>query len=150
MMTRKIPMPSNTDNVADSAFNLFARNDGFWWPYRSLARALFGTQNNALGYLTANKRLLDEMRNIIRREQDLALEISEMTVRAMAHEKSIIHDLAHEPILGVFERATSGVRELGYTWIDAQVRALDAMRSMGSATGASTAAHGHGAPAATE
>jgi hypothetical protein len=108
--------------------NLFAKNDGFWWPHRSLARALLCTQGNASAYVEANRKLLDEMRSIVRKEQDLALEISQKALEAIsATESSAVPDAPE--VNAVFERAINGLRSLGEDWMNAQLRSLDAMRS---------------------
>ena len=32
-------------------FSIFTKNNGFWWPYHSIAKALLGTQRNAFALL---------------------------------------------------------------------------------------------------
>jgi len=116
----------------NSLFNLFAKNDGFWWPYRSFAKALFGTQKNASAYLEANRKLMDEMRDIVRKEQDLALAISQKMLGGAADANGPLNGgmmSGASEVNAMFERATTGLREIGQAWVDAQVRSLDAMRS---------------------
>ena len=120
----------HSGDVGNPTLNLFAKNDGFWWPYRSLAKALLGTQKNAAAYLEANRKLMDGMRDIVRQEQDLALEISQKTLASVAEtDRSNGGTMpGASEVNAMFERAASGLRELGETWMNAQMRALDAMR----------------------
>jgi hypothetical protein len=115
--------------VTNPPFNLLAKSDDFWWPQRSLARALLRTQKNTSAYVEAHRNLMDEMRNIIRKEQDLALEISREALEgALRNGRS-----PDAPkINAVFERAITGLRELGQAWIDAQLRSLESMQSHAS------------------
>ena len=108
-------------------FNLFAKNDGFWWPYRTFAKALMETQKDASAYLEANRQMMDEIRDIVRKEQDLSLEISgQMLEGAMKNGRAGKPDPSE--VNAMFDRAIASMRELGEAWMDAQVRSLDAMR----------------------
>lgn len=112
---------------ANPLFNLFAKNDGFWWPYRSFAKALMETQKDASAYLEANRTLMDEIRDIVRKEQDLSLEISSQMLEGVTKNgKGGIPDPSE--VNAMFDRAIASLRELGEAWMDAQVRSLDAMR----------------------
>jgi hypothetical protein len=124
-MQAKVDIPSYCD---EPLLNLFAKNDGFWWPHRSLAKALLCTQENASAYVEANRKLLDEMRAIVRKEQDLALEISQKALEAVAENGSSKIPDGPE-VNAVFERAINGLRALGEDWMNAQLRSLDVMRS---------------------
>jgi hypothetical protein len=136
----------NGPDANNSLFNLFAKHEGFWWPYRSFAKALLGTQKNASAYLEANRKLMDEMRDIVRKEQDVALEISEKTLERAAETSRPPNGgtmSGDSEVYAMFERATTGLREIGQAWVDAQVRSLDAMRSHASGTHQSTATRRH-------
>lgn len=120
-------------DVRNSLFDLFSKNDGFWWPYRSFAKALLSTQKNASAYLEANRKLIDEMRNIVRKERDLALEISEKALGGVAEKDWPNGAMPGASEVNVmFERGASGLRELGEAWMNAQMDSLDAMRSHAS------------------
>jgi hypothetical protein len=112
-------------------FNLFAKNDGFWWPYRSFAKALLATQKDASAYLESNRDLIDEMRDIVRREQDLSLEISQKALEKVVKKGSAGGNGMADPqeVNAIFDRAMMGLQELGEAWMNAQMRSLDAMRS---------------------
>jgi hypothetical protein len=129
-------------------FNLFAKNDGFWWPYRSFAKALLRTQKNTSAYLEANRKLIDEMREIIRKEQDFALEISRKTISEidLSPKGGIATDRSE--VNAIFEQATLGLRELGEAWMNAQIRSLDAMRSYASRSHKSAGTGHHDSSAA--
>jgi hypothetical protein len=89
-------------------------NEVCWWPFQAVSKALLQTQRNTAAYLEANRRLVDEMRDIMRKERELLLELSE-TGRSEANK--------------AFNRAVRGIRELGEAWIDAQVRSLERMHA---------------------
>jgi len=137
----KIESGQKRSEGAGSMFNLFAKNDGFWWPYRSLASALLLIQKNAATYFDVNRKLVDDMRDIIRREQDLALEISQSTLASVARadQPDGITMPGASQMSAVFERAASGLREMGEAWMGAQMRSLDAMKSHACGTKESTA-----------
>ena len=110
---------------------LLSKGDEFWSPYRSLAKAMLATQKDAFAYLDANRRLFDEMREILRKEQDLALEISQKSLDRVAkngwnHGGTV---LEASDVSAIFEVATSGWQELSEAWMHAHMRSLDAMRS---------------------
>jgi hypothetical protein len=124
------PAQNTQTEGADGLFDFFARSEGMWWPFRSVSKALLQTQSNALAYLEANRRLLDEMRNIVRKEQNLVIELSETALKSVSKPGSPSGITAGEPadVNEMFGRAMVGIRELGEAWIDAQVRSLDMMR----------------------
>ena len=130
--TSKANTPSVDAGGEDSLFHFFSRNESFWWPFRAVAKALLQTQQNSAAYIEANRRLIDEMRSIIRKEQNLVFELSESALLTackvgMLADPSAQIDKAE--VNEVFDRAMTGIRELGEAWIDAQVRSLDAMRA---------------------
>ena len=106
--------------------------DAFWWPFRTFSKALLQTQRNSTAYLEANRRLIDEMRTIIRKQQDLAIDISDSVLHAVTKANKTAggsNVLNPAEVNQVFDLAVSRMRELGEAWIDVQVRSLDAMRS---------------------
>ena len=133
---QKMNVPREEADGTDGPFYYLAKNEGFWWPYRSLSKALLQTQRNSLAYLEANRRLIDAMRSIIRREQDLVYEVSETALIAACKIGSRMDDRApaeRSEANEAFDRAMTGIRELGEAWIDAQVRSLDTMRAFNEA-----------------
>ena len=108
----------------------YPSNDAFWWPFRTFSKALLQTQSNSHAYLEANRRLFDEMRSIIRKQQDLAIDISDSVLNAMTkNNPKGGNALNPSEVNQVFDLAVTRMRELGEAWIDVQVRSLDAMRS---------------------
>jgi hypothetical protein len=116
----------NGAEANDPLFNLFAKNDGFWWPYRSLAKALMETQKDASAYLEANRKMINEIRDIVRKEQDLSLQISSQLLEGVMENGRARPDPSE--VNAMFDRAIASLRELGEAWMEAQVRSLDAMR----------------------
>jgi len=110
---------------AEASFDFFPGGEAMWWPFRSVSKALLQTQSNALAYLEANRRLIDEMRNILRKEQELVIELSETALKKPASSGAVT---VPGNVNEMFGRAVMGIRELGEAWIDAQVRSLDTMR----------------------
>jgi hypothetical protein len=132
MQIQKADTLGSEANGVDSMFNIFARNEDFWWPFRAVSKALLQTQQNSKAYLEANRHLIDEMQNIMRKEQNLVFELSETalnTVCKIGMRTDRNAPLERGEMSEVFDRAMSGVRELGKAWIDAQVRSLDVMRA---------------------
>jgi hypothetical protein len=58
---------------------LVAMNDAFWCPYRLAVKTFLEGQKDALSHLTTIRNLLDEMRDTMRREQDIALGVCQKT-----------------------------------------------------------------------
>lgn len=130
----KTPAQNTEPDGPDSMFNFFSRSEGMWWPFRSVSKALLQTQTNALAYLEANRRLLDEMRKIVRKEQDLVIELSETALKTVSKPGTMSGiTVVDGDVNEMFGRAMSGIREIGEAWIDAQVRSLDMMRRIESA-----------------
>ena len=134
-MAKHKPDPLNQDresNEANGTFDLFTKNEVMWSPYWSVAKALLRTQRNTFAYLEANRQLVDAMQNFVRQEQNLALEISDMALKTMSAPGLRPNGNSISPSAntnGAFDRALTGIRELGQFWIDAQVRSLNVMRS---------------------
>jgi hypothetical protein len=111
----------------NSLLHLFSKNASFWSPYRSFAEALMETQLDASAYLEANRKLMDEIRDIVRREQDLSLEISSRMLKRTTESGGLaLHDASQ--VNAMFDRAIEGVRELSEAWKNAQMRSLEVMR----------------------
>ena len=112
------------------AANLFARNDLLMWPYKSLSKALIRTQQDFSTFIEVNRKLADEMREIIRREQDLVMQISEKMLQRIGSSedgdgKPVIPAAEMEEI---YDSAVAGIRELGKAVADAQIRSIESLR----------------------
>ncbi len=64
--------PAHTD-VRD----ILNQSEFLWWPYRSLTKALLHTYHDSATFRDINQALANELREIVRREQDFVLELSE-------------------------------------------------------------------------
>ena len=77
-----------------------------------------------------NRKLLDDLRRIVRREQELVLDMSEKMFEKMTAKDGSARPFAFEP--GAMEEmcqsAIAGIRELGQALSDAQVQSIEAFR----------------------
>ena len=109
-------VPQDRESIgANSTFDLFPKNRIMWSPFWTVANAPLQTQRNAFVYVEANRRLVDAMRTFVRKEQNLALEISEMLLKTMfAPDVRRTSDSTSqsEDIRGAFDREVAGIREL--------------------------------------
>jgi hypothetical protein len=127
----KIVAAGVESNETESMRRFLARDEGFWCPFRAVSEALLQTQQNSVAYLEANRCLVDMARNIMLKEQDLVFELSETafsTVCRVGMRLDRSAAIERDEVNEVFNRALTGIRELGEAWIDAQVRSLDVMR----------------------
>lgn len=103
-------------------------------PYVELVHALVRAHRNARVMTEVNRDLADTLRAVVRRQQDLALELAD---EAMSSARTGSSDPA-----AMFDRAADAVREIGNAFIDAQLSALRRLQ-------AETAAEARPAPAAS-
>jgi hypothetical protein len=99
-------------------------------PYLEFARILARTQHNAEAMVDANRALADSLRTIMRRQQDLALELADAAFRVapkVPGEKSEDGEPANDREI-VFDRAINAVREIGEAVIGAQLSALQRLK----------------------
>ncbi len=122
------------EGKADEAFmpfNILSQSELLWWPYRSLSKAILQTHRDTRVYLEINRRLLDDLRRIVRREQELVLDMSEKLLEKMnPKDGSAKGALALEPgaMEEICESAIAGIRELGQALSNAQVQSIEAFR----------------------
>ena len=112
-------------------FSLLAQSELLWWPYRSLSKMILQRHRDTRAYMEINRKLLDDLRRIARREQELVLEMSEKMFEKMnAKGGSARGPLGFE--LGAMEEmcesAIAGIRELGQALSNAQVQSIEAFR----------------------
>src|SRR5262245_24251532 len=112
-------------------FNPFAMNDRYRWAYPSFANALMDTQKAASAYLEASSKLMDEIREILRRELDLSLQISRQMLDGASDRGRPAMPYSSD-VNSIFDCAIANWRELGEAWMNAQMRSLDAMRGQTS------------------
>jgi len=111
-------------------FNFLSQNELAWWPYQSLSKSLLRTHRNTSALLEINRLLVDEMRDIARREQDFVLNLSEKILnrRADSGDGKRANVLPPEAVDEIFETAINGIRQFGQAVADAQVRSIEAFR----------------------
>lgn len=119
-------------NQKAGPFDVFGHYELMWWPYRSLSKALLRTHGNLTAFMTVNRKLADEMREIIRKEQDLVLQISEKMLHraASARDDGGVESFNRVgEIEDLYDSAVAGIRELGKAVADAQVRSIESLRA---------------------
>jgi hypothetical protein len=110
---------------------LVAMNDAFWCPYRLAVKTFLEGQKDALSHLTTIRNLLDEMRDTMRREQDIALGVCQKTFEEIGCNVWLAKSGPSEAN-AIFERAIGGLSEFGDAWMKAQMRPLDVTRPRAS------------------
>lgn len=91
-------------------------------PYADFSHALIRAHHDAHAMAAANRVLADSLRDVLRRQQDLAFELTEAALNA-----SKAGPLSTPA--AIFDRAAQAVREVGEAIIDAQIDALRRLQS---------------------
>jgi hypothetical protein len=120
-----------TKNNASPMFDIMARSDLMLWPYRALSKALLRTQSDLTAFVEVNRKLADEMRDIVRREQDLVLDISEklLTRATSAANGGTSPVIPSAELEEIYDSAVAGIRDLGKAVADAQIRSIESLRN---------------------
>jgi hypothetical protein len=84
-------------------------------PYADFSHALVRAHHGAHAMVEANRHLAETLRDVMRRQQDLAFELAEAALGASG---------AVTSPAAIFDRAANAVREVGQAIIDAQIEAL--------------------------
>ncbi|HEY2445385.1 MAG TPA: hypothetical protein VGI20_06575 [Rhizomicrobium sp.] len=109
----------------------------FWQPYRSVSRMLLHTHQNLAAYVQINRALADEMQHILRRAQDMVMQMSEKGLQR-AHESAESGDrnafVSRPAMEEMYDFAIDSVRELGGATVEAHVRSLKALRDQARAS----------------
>jgi len=90
-------------------------------PYAEISRALLRAHRNAMAMTEANRALAARLQDVLRRQQDLTMQIAEEAVE-QAKGGAPMSPAA------IFDHAAAAVRELGEAYIDAQLAALRELR----------------------
>jgi hypothetical protein len=129
----KTERDENGVSANNPLLQLFSTNEGLMWPYRSFAKTLMQTQMGTWAYLEANRKLTDQVIGIVRKEQDLSLEMcSKVLKRVASNDGPSVRDLSE--VNAMFQQALEGMRELGEAWMSAQMRSVDVVREQASAS----------------
>lgn len=86
-------------------------------PFTELSKVLIRAHRNAWALTEVNRTLLDSLRDVVRRQQDLAMQITEQATARARKGESI------NPAQ-MFDSAADAVREIGQACIDAQLHAI--------------------------
>ena len=114
-----------------SPFETFIESDVLLSPYRALSRALLHTHRNTAAFVEINRKFADELRDVIRRQQEFALKLSEDLIRQLPKGMSASkqgRELPRESFGKYFESAIAGARECGQGFADVQVHAFEAFQ----------------------
>ena len=112
-------------------FATLYQSDLWWAPARAAANLLLQTHRNAAAMVRINRKLADEFRGIMRREEDVMLDLSERMFHRMTDGEAKSGDggsTARESFAQLYETAIAGVRELSQAMTDAQTRSIEALR----------------------
>lgn len=105
------------------------RNEMFWAPARATANFMLRAQRNAIALMQINRKLADDLRDIMRHEQDVLCEVSQKMVTRMTsgavrpEEKG-----SAEPLGQFYETAVESVREFNEAMAEAHSRSFAAIR----------------------
>lgn len=93
----------------------------FMLPYAEISRALLRAHRNTLALTEANRALSVRLRDVLRRQQDLTMQIADQAVEQARGGAPLT-------AAAIFDHAAAAVRELGEAYIDAQLAALRELR----------------------
>lgn len=112
-------------------FDSFIQSDFLLSPYRTLSRAFLHTHHNTAAFVQINRKLVDDLREIIRRQQDVALKLSENMFQQMSEgatpSKSGFEQRG-ESLGQYFKSAMNGAHECAQAIGEAQVHAFEAFQ----------------------
>lgn len=94
-------------------------------PFTEMSKVLIRAHRNAWALTEVNRTLLDSLRSVVRRQQDLAMQIAEQAQTRARQGESI------NPA-EMFDRAADAVREIGQACIDAQLSAIRQLEAQSS------------------
>lgn len=117
--------------TAPKSYDALNAGELFWQPYRSMSRALLQTHQNLAIYLEINRNLADEMQTILRRAQEMVVELSDRRLRRATEpsaSRTEAFALSLPEVEEMYSFAIEGVRELGRATVAAQIRSLETMR----------------------
>ena len=128
-MTEKSHPSSKSDSKPELEFPFFSmlQANSWWAPYRAMAHMMGQAERNVALMVQTNRKLADSLREIVRREQDTLLNLTDK----MMHELS---DNAQKkngdaaPSLEIYQTAMEGARDFGQAMVDAQAESLEAVR----------------------
>lgn len=109
-------------------FDLVMGNDWVFWPFRSFSKLMARSRNDLAAVMEINRRVADEMRELVRQEQDIVMELSEKMLHRMVPDGGSAETLRPgADIEAIYDSAVQGMRELGKAVADAQIRSIEAL-----------------------
>lgn len=123
--------------------NLY-KSELLWAPYRAMSKLMLHTHHNTAAWISINRKLADELREIARREQDFVMDFAEKML-TRGTESPVAESgnrMAPEAMEHLYETAIEGVREFGQAFAAAQIRSLEALRDQSRYANGSDAHHG--------
>ena len=118
-------------SVSEMPLSLLYGSEFLWWPYRSFVRVLLPQCHNASALLQISRKFADEIREIVRKEQDLAFNQAEKFLRQttdISNSKNGRSTFPPETVEQFYESTIEGVREFAKAIGDAQIRSIEALR----------------------
>jgi hypothetical protein len=97
-------------------------------PYLEFSHALMRAHLDVRAMAAANRKLSDAVREVLRRQQDLAWQLAETTLGTVGINPNRGEKSEKSPS-EVFDQAAAAVRELGEAMIEAQLGALRTLQS---------------------
>lgn len=95
-------------------------------PYLEFSHAMMRAHLDVRAMAAANRKLSDAVREVVRRQQDLAWQLAETTLGSVGINTSKTPEKSPGEI---FDQAAAAVRELGEALIEAQLSALRTLQS---------------------
>jgi hypothetical protein len=115
--------------------DLLFHNEFLWAPARATANIMLRAQRNAMAMMQINRKLADELRDIMRHEQDVICGVSQKMFTRMTSGTTNSEDSdSGEPLNKLYESAVESVREFNEAMAEAQSRSFAALREHAQAT----------------
>lgn len=111
----------------------FYRSDLFWSPWRAMSGFLLQSQHRAVEMLEINRKLADEMRGIIRHEQDVMDDTVARMLQRLSDGQDVPADAVARSWTELSEAALKGLRECGEAMSEAQKKSLEIVREQAGA-----------------
>jgi hypothetical protein len=126
----------------DVPSSILYQSELLWWPYRSFARFMLPNCHNTTALMQISRRFADEVRDIVRREQDFVFDQQERFFRRSSKDNGTVQEagpFGADTFEELYESAISSVREFTKAIADAQVRSIEALRQHSRETVKTTA-----------
>lgn len=116
---------SGFERQADFLFG----HEFLWAPARATANMMLRAQRNAMAMMQINRKLADELRGIMRHEQDVMCDVSEKLFTRMTSGNARSEENgSSEPLGQLYDTAVESMREFNEAVAEAQSRSFAALR----------------------